>query len=768
MKHRFTILLAVLGCLVASALYGVQTTFWQVGTFREMLKGTLDGVALSTEGSLELSPLTQTVFNPEQALALSIAADPEHHLYIGTGHEGKVFRVDAQMKGSLFFTAEEPDIFALAVGPDGALYVGSSPEGKIYRVAPDGSSRVFFNPKAKYIWALAFDHQGNLYAGTGDEGKIFKILPNGTGKVFYDSNQTHIMCLTFDSKGNLLAGSVPNGLIYRISPEGKAFVLYQADLPEIHDLVVNPQGVIFAAALGGGPARGIPMTLSPGLMGVRTSTHVATVTVTADSEGTESKQPEVPKGQQKPPTPPKKKAQTHQPSFNRPTAFPSAFRGPLYPQGKGSLIEILPNSAVRTLWSSNQESIFGLALYGPDVLFTTDKNGRIFQLNTRERGDNLTLLAETHESLVTRLLREGGSVFASTGNVAKLIRLENAHRHRGTYESPVKDAEFISHWGVISWRADVPAGTQLEFYTRAGNVGRPDQTWSAWSGPYTNPQGSAIQSPAARYLQWKAVFSSSRPHNSPRLDDVTVAYLNQNLAPEIHSFNVSTGGERSGPTPASTVSTPPAIGGTVTVTSTPQSSGSSGGTGSSTTQAPPTVLSWQASDPNGDDLVYSLYVKATDELMWHLLKKDLHTTSYNLDPATLPDGKYVARLVASDADSNPASLARKAELESAPFWIDNTPPQVQVSSQQVNGGAAVVHFQAQDATSPLQQAEVSTDGKPWKNVLSDDGIVDSQTETFTIRVEHLEPGEHIITLRAYDTAGNAGLGKAVIEVPRRK
>jgi hypothetical protein len=177
------------------------------------------------------------------------------------------------------------------------------------------------------------------------------------------------------------------------------------------------------------------------------------------------------------------------------------------------------------------------------------------------------------------------------------------------------------------------------------------------------------------------------------------------------------------------------------------------------------VLSWQADDPNGDTLVYSLYVKAADEGEWHLLKDKLHQTQYTLDPNELPDGKYVARLVASDKESNPPSLARQAELLSAPFWIDNTPPEVEVLEQKLVGGGVEVHFKAKDATSPLRAAEFSTDGQAWLDVSSDDGIVDSRLETFTVRVEKLTPGEHVIILRAFDTAGNAGLGKAVVRIP---
>ena len=153
MKFLKATVLLLAWTVLAAPLGGVETTFWQLGTFDEFLQGTLQNVSLSKEGEVTLAPAAQTVFNPEQALALSLASDGHGNLYFGTGHQGKVFRVDAKQQGSLFFTAEESDIFALAAGPDGALYVGSSPEGKIYRVTPDGKSSVLHDPKAKYIYS---------------------------------------------------------------------------------------------------------------------------------------------------------------------------------------------------------------------------------------------------------------------------------------------------------------------------------------------------------------------------------------------------------------------------------------------------------------------------------------------------------------------------------------------------------------------------------------------------------------------------------------
>ena len=103
-------------------------------------------------------------------------------------------------------------------------------------------------------------------------------------------------------------------------------------------------------------------------------------------------------------------------------------------------------------------------------------------------------------------------------------------------------------------------------------------------------------------------------------------------------------------------------------------------------------------------------------------------------------------------------------MMSAPFWMDNTPPQIQVLKQVETADGLEIQFKVEDGTSPLRSAEASIDGRDWKDTYSDDGIVDSRVETFTVKTSNLDPGEHIVTLRAYDTAGNVGVGKAVVRV----
>src|SRR5258706_14892209 len=184
--------------LVASALVSVHASspkFFQASTQNDFLKGDVENLSIDNHGQLTLGPVTELVYETSAPFLWSMIAAPDGTLFIGTGNEGKVFRVDPQGKGSLFFDSTELEAHALALAPNGGLYVGTSPDGKIYKVDRSGSATTFFSGDDKYIWALAVDGAGNVYAGTGDKGVIHKIAPDGKDTVFYKTNTTHVTAL---------------------------------------------------------------------------------------------------------------------------------------------------------------------------------------------------------------------------------------------------------------------------------------------------------------------------------------------------------------------------------------------------------------------------------------------------------------------------------------------------------------------------------------------------------------------------------------------
>ena len=62
------------------------------------------------------------VLPPGTAHPEGITVDAQGNIYLGTGHDGKIFRVGADGRGALFYDAAELDVTALAVARDGSLY----------------------------------------------------------------------------------------------------------------------------------------------------------------------------------------------------------------------------------------------------------------------------------------------------------------------------------------------------------------------------------------------------------------------------------------------------------------------------------------------------------------------------------------------------------------------------------------------------------------------------------------------------------------------
>ena len=259
---------------------------WETGSRAELLNGESHGVSVTDAGALMLAPQFTKLFDTEQAYVWSSAADPAGNLYLGTGHDGKIFKVDPSGKGTMLADLSELDVLALAVDGKDVLYAGSSPDGKVYKIE-NGTPKELFDPHTKYIWSLVFDKQGRLLVGTGDKGVIYRVTPDGNGTAFYNTDETHIVSMAIDKDGNLIAGGDPKGYIYRISPEGKAFVLYDSGMREIHSVAVAPNGTIYASAISGEPV--IAPATPPATSG-NPANPQANVTITVNSTAAEPEQ----------------------------------------------------------------------------------------------------------------------------------------------------------------------------------------------------------------------------------------------------------------------------------------------------------------------------------------------------------------------------------------------------------------------------------------------------------------------------------------------
>jgi len=112
-------------------VFAGQPAIWETSSRAELLKGESHGVSITDTGILMLAPRFTQFFNTEQPYIWSTAVDSQGNIYLGTGHDGRIYRVSPDGRGSLLYDASELDVTALAVGRDGALYAGTSPDGKV-------------------------------------------------------------------------------------------------------------------------------------------------------------------------------------------------------------------------------------------------------------------------------------------------------------------------------------------------------------------------------------------------------------------------------------------------------------------------------------------------------------------------------------------------------------------------------------------------------------------------------------------------------------
>src|SRR5262245_52902798 len=160
----------LLTLLFAIPLFAVSPNFWEVRTYDDFRQGKLTNLSLASDDRLILAPRFDTVFNTEQPLIWSSAADSKGNVYLGTGHDGKAYKVDSSGKSDLIADFAELDVMAIVVDSKDVLYAATSPDGKVYKIESGKPPQVFFDPDAKYIWALLFDRQGRLIVASGDKG----------------------------------------------------------------------------------------------------------------------------------------------------------------------------------------------------------------------------------------------------------------------------------------------------------------------------------------------------------------------------------------------------------------------------------------------------------------------------------------------------------------------------------------------------------------------------------------------------------------------
>lgn len=715
--RRLSILLVAL--FAASSAFAVAPQFWRIRSAEDFLGGDIEGFAVTSRGELRPGPSARKLATFTDPFVLAQVSAPNGDHYFGTGNEGKVYRLrGTELKA--IYTAPEPEIYAIA-WRDNALYVGTSPNGKVYRLDPEsGKATTFYDPKQAYIWAMQFVGS-DLAVATGVDGKLFRVSPSGEGKVWFDSSETHLRSIAVRPNGTLLVGSSGKGRIYAVAQDGSAHALYDSALNEISSIYVDANGTGWASAVSNVLPATPPAKPQQPQQQQQQQQKQSTSTSAQSSE-------------QK-----KEDSGTAEVSFS----FDDAASANPGQTGAGELYRINSDDFVEIVRKFDREMIYAID-GGPNgsILLSTGPQGRIYQWKAGE----VSLIANVPEKQVVSISSTNGTTLVTTTNSGAVYRLDSTPSNRAEFRSAAKDVERFSKFGHYRIEGDHVGGGALAIAFRTGNTRTPDTTWSPWTIASPQPEGN-IAAPPGRYIQWK--LSMPKPSSDIVVDNVTIAFVNRNVAPVIDAVSVQdpavvfiTSSYPSAPQVVE--ATNPDEYGIFTSLDNPRER--SNDPGKKVYRKGYRTIAWRAHDENGDSLRYSLAFRQRGTDKWLRLRDNIEETQLNFDTSQLPDGTYEVKLVASDATDNP-EMPLSDSREGVEFQVDNTPPSIAITQE---GNDVVIHVT--DKLSAVGKVEVSADAQKWTRLTPVDGIADSPDETY--RMSRADVTGKFVIIRATDAFFN--------------
>lgn len=701
-------------------------SFFRFETAADFLRGESEGVSVGPDGQVRLAPFLSSLHEAGHPFVWTLAAGASGTVVSGGGAPGALTRLGA---GEPELVAETGDagVHAVALGSDGTVYFASSPGGEIHRIDPGGERGVLGDTGARYVWAIVAEPGGSVLAATGMPASVVRVHTSGAPETLFTSRDENVTALHRGDDGTIHAGTAPSGIVFRIPPDGDAMALFDSPQQEIRALAVNAAGEVFAAAVAESPVRAAPAAAGapagPAAAG-SVSVPVASVSTTT--------------------------------AF-RVAAPPSGARsgGSANGEARNALYRISANGAAEAIWRSSRDRPLALAMLRDErLLLGTGDRGRVLRI-TRE--GEATLLLRTDSEQVTAAARGSDGILLGASNPGRVLRLADAPRTEGTYISPALDAGGAASFGRIAWDARVPPGTSLGVETRSGNTEEPDDTWSDWRAAES---GSAVLSPAARFLQWRAVLRSDGS-SSPELVSLEAAYLPANLAPRVTGITLHPPGRafeemfsQQNPQLQGMPHLPEM---TEAARNGPSRGGLPAGSGRQLYRQGIRTATFEASDPNRDRLRYRVSWRRTGDVAWQLLRDGLREPIVAWDTRTMPDGRYELRVEARDNPDNPPESALSGERTSRPFTVDNTPP---VISGLTVTAAGQVRFTAEDAGTPIRRATATVHGAEPIVILPTDGINDSTTETFDTTVAGVSANAATIVIAVEDDQGNTASQEA--------
>lgn len=694
------IMVGIAGMAVCEARAELQRVV--IDDVQEWLAGESVSAAVGEPGQVSKGVRIEQVLDLGETTVWDSAWSDSFWGVIGSGPEGRVLRVGKDWKEAKELAKlPQPMVYAVAVSPGGEVFAADSPNGKVYRIPKGGKEpEVYFEHGQEVVWDMAFDAKGRLLVATGTEGKLFRVDRKGEGREIFDAEETHVRSLL--SRGETLYFATgKKGLLYRIVGDGKPFVVFDSEKEEISAMEIDPQGRLYFAVneSEGGAVKSVASVTK---ILKEKKEDMAKTLLTALSGGAG------PKG---------------------------AGKSSVMASGKAK-----PGKIVSHLYRVEKDGYSRRLLQSPYLIHDLFwKDGKLWvgtggegSLYSVEEDGEWALMGSAEESEQVFFFdgRKGGEMLLLGNNGARLFRVDALRGKTAVYRTQVVDSGLFARWGRVDLSG--PGGA-WEMRTRSGNTASPDKSWSEWEGA----EGGSIRSAPSRFLQMELRIKSGA------VSRLELFYSNRNLPPQITKIKILEPNLEFELIKQQKPQLPPQSDEQL-VKGTSRASRKKPVRFKPMEQQGMRALAWQATDPNDDELEYTLHVRPSGSGAWELLAEELEETAFSWDASGWPEGEYDVKVTASDAPSNSSALT--AVREAGGLVVDHTPPVFVLVGQKKEEATVAV----KDAWSLLEKVEISYTGAEYRPLLPVDGVLDSRNETFRVKRKKGLP----VYIRAKDAVGN--------------
>lgn len=722
----------------------------EIDFYREVPNRNLSALAVRSDGRVLAGPTQRELPGKSPAdLLWAFAATSDHRAWlVGTGPEGRVFRVNTAVSGDFEVTEavdlEATHVFAVMPLDATSFLAGTSPQGTVSLVR-DGKVVASVALPADSVFDFARSGDEAVLVATGNPGRIYRLdlakfaqagelkgklsadeLAKAGITTFGEIRDRNVRRLLRLADGRVIAGSAPKGNVYSFpAAGGPPLLLLENREAEVTDLLAGPDGSFYAAVTQAG---------GTGESRLNRPTPV--------------------------PTPPTPAAAAAADASDADSAKTDRFAG------RGQLVFFPAGGLPETVVSRANTAVYRLAWHDEAqsswIVVAGGEQGELLAYSPTERR-SLNLGASTSAQVNGILPSQPGArgqFHLLRNNPAGFSQLNFHDSGERKLETRKLDLGVPAELGQVRFSRVTGGAERLRVSLRTSFGSDELEGWSEWQ-PLTPVDGGWFAPGLrGRYVQLRVAFAGSTPL---AVDKATLHYLPQNRRPQLTDFRIFPAnlglvpvGE---PNPAAATTT---LGQLLFPAREPKDDSGprrKGGLLNSPIVPAPgaQIVYWTLTDADDDNLAATFSIAPESKDEWTDLAVAASDSFVQFDVTHLAEGRYRTKLFVREQAPRPDAQRLSYTFETDVLTVDRTAPAILDAKVAATASGWTVTIEGKDALSQLEGAEfVLNNGTRTTLEHPADGILDGQHETFV--AEFTAPkaaGATSVEITLYDQAGNS-------------